>query len=85
MDFYPLSKDLRELLEQAIDHCKRHCILTKNKIQSGIIKTEIRDHFLIFTVFKTNETCFLEKTKFIKRDISNENIDTFKFLLENMK
>ena len=34
---------------------------------------------------KTNETCFLEKIKFIKRDISSENIDTFKFLLENIK
>ena len=34
---------------------------------------------------KTNETCSLEKTKFIKRDISSENINTFKFLLENIK
>ena len=25
----------------------------------------------------TNETCFLEKTKFIKRDTYSENIDTF--------
>ena len=38
----------------------------------------------MFTVLKTNETCSLEKTKFIKRDISSENIDTFKFLLENI-
>ena len=34
---------------------------------------------------KTNETCFLEKTTFIKRDTSSENIDTFKFLPENIK
>ena len=39
----------------------------------------------IFIVLKTNETCSLEKTKFIKSDISSENIDTFKFLLENTK
>ena len=57
----------------------------ENKIQSGIIKTDISDHFPIFTVFKTNETWSLEKRKFIKRDISSKNIDTFKFLLENMK
>ena len=68
----------------AIDHILTNRVL-ENNIQSGIVKTDIRDHFLIFTVFKTNETCFLEKAKFIKRDISSENIDTFKFLLENMK
>ena len=28
---------------------------------------------------------FLKKKKIIKRDISSENIDTFKFLLENIK
>ena len=33
----------------------------------------------------TNETCSLGKTKFVKHDISSENIDTFKFLLENIK
>ena len=59
----------------------------ENKLQSGIIKTDISDHFPIFTVFtvlKTNKTCFLEKTKFIKHDISSGNIDT-KFQLENIK
>ena len=39
----------------------------------------------MFTVLKTNETCSLEKTKFIKHDISSENTDTFEFLLENIK
>ena len=67
-----------------IDHILTNRVL-ENKIQSGIIKTDISDHFPIFTVFKTNETWSLEKTKFIKRDISSENIDTFKFLLENLK
>ena len=62
----------------AIDHILTNRVL-ENKIQPGIIKTDISDHFPIFIVFKINETCSLEKTKFIKRDISNENIDTFKF------
>ena len=39
----------------------------------------------MFTGLKANETCLLEKTKFIKHDISTEKIDTFKFLLENVK
>ena len=45
------------------------------------------DYSPIFPVFKTNETCSLEKTEFIKRHISSENIDNFKFkfLLENIK
>ena len=68
----------------AIDHILTKRVL-ENKIQSGIIKTDISDHSPIFTVLKTNETCSLEKTKFIKRDISSKNIDTFKFLLGNIK
>ena len=67
----------------AIDHILTNGIL-ENKIQSGIIKTDISDHFPIFTVLTTNEACSLEKTKFIKRDISSENTATFKFLLENI-
>ena len=47
----PLSKDLRELLEQAaIDHILTNRVL-ENKILSGISKTDISDHFPIFTVF----------------------------------
>ena len=29
----------------------------QNKIQAGIMKTDISDHFPIFPVLKTNETC----------------------------
>ena len=68
----------------AIDHILTNRVL-KKKIQPSIIKADISDHFPMFTVLKTNETCSLEKTKFIKHDISSENIDTFKFLLENIK
>ena len=61
----------------AIGHNNR---VLGNKIQSGIVKTDICNHFPIFTFLKANETCSLEKPKFIKRDISSENVDTFKFL-----
>ena len=67
-----------------IDHILTNRVL-EDKIRPGIIKTDISNHFPIFTVLKTNETCSLEKIKFIKRDISSENIDIFKFLLENIK
>ena len=47
----PLSKGLQELLEQtAIDHILTNRVL-ENKILSGISKTDISDHFPIFTVF----------------------------------
>ena len=86
MDFYPLSKDLWVSRTSAttIDHILTNRTL-QNKIQPGIIKTDTSNHFSIFTVFKTNETCSLEKIKFIKLDISSESLDTFKFLLENIK
>ena len=65
----------------AIDYILTNTVL-EIKIQSGIIKIDTGDGFPIFTVLKTNETYSLEKTKFIKRDTSSENIDTFKFLLK---
>ena len=83
--FLPLTHRPTRLTRKcanAIDHILTNRVL-KNKIQSGIIKTDIRIYFPIVTVFKTNETCSLEKTKFTKRGISSEDIDTFKFLLEN--
>ena len=43
-------------------------------MQFGIIKITISNHFPIFTVLATNETCTLEKIKFI-----------FKILPENIK
>ena len=57
----------------------------ENKIQSSIIKTDISDYFPILAVLPTNKTCSLDKAKVIKGDISSENNDTFKFLLENTK
>ena len=68
----------------AIDHILTNRVL-ENKIESGIIKTDISNHFPTFIVLKTNETCSLGKTKLIKHDISSDYTDTFKFLLENIK
>ena len=83
MDSYHLPKDVLEFLEEV--PLQLTIILTnkvlENKIQSDIIKTDISDHFPRLTVLATNETCSLEKTKFIKRYFSSENTDTFKFLL----
>ena len=45
-----------------IDHILTNRVL-ENKIQPGIIKTDIRNYFPIFTFFKANETCSLEKNK----------------------
>ena len=53
----------------AVDHTLTNKVLG-NKIQSGIIKTDIsRHHSPIFTILTTNGTCSLEKTKFLKSDI----------------
>ena len=53
----------------AVDHTLTNKVL-ENKIQSGIIKTDIsRHHSPIFTILTTNGTCSLEKTKFLKSDI----------------
>ena len=81
---YPKTYGKTRTSATAIDHILTNRVF-ENKIESGIIKTDISDHFPIFTVFKTNETCSLEKAKFIKSDISSESIDTFKLLLENIK
>ena len=67
-----------------IDHFLTNRVI-ENEVQSRIIKSDISDHFPIFTVLTTNKTCLLEKILFIKRDISNENFDSFTFLLQNIK
>ena len=59
-----------------IDH-----ILTKTlidlHIQSGIIKTDISDHFAVFSLLKTNlEQTNIKKT-IIKRDINEDSMEYF--------
>ena len=56
-------------------------------MHSGIIKANISDHFAIFAILETssNKNKNYKKTKITKRDFSNENIQNFQFLLENIK
>ena len=70
----------------AIDHIITDAIL-ESTIHSGIIKANISDHFPIFIIsensFSKNKSD--EKTKIIKQDFNNENIQNFQFLLEHIK
>ena len=68
----------------AIDHIITDAILDRT-MHSGIIKTQISDHFPIFTILencKNSENN--DKIKITKRDFSDENIQNFHFLLENI-
>ena len=67
----------------AIDHIITDAIF-KNKMTSGIIKTDITDHFPIFTILEKYNKSPLEETKIMKRDFIEENIHTFEFLLKNI-
>ena len=68
----------------AIDHIITDAIFDKTK-HSGIIKTQISDHFPIFTILENCKNCKNnEKTKTTKRDFNEENIQNFYFLLENI-
>ena len=70
----------------AIDHIITDAILERT-MHSGIIKVNIFDHFPIFTILENrgNKNKNYEKAKITKRDFSNENIQNFQFLLENIK
>ena len=70
----------------AIDHIITDAIL-ESTMHSGIIKANISDHFPIFAILENscNKNKNYEKTKITKRDFSNENIQNFQFLLENIK
>ena len=67
----------------SIDHILTNAILT-SKIHSGILQTDISDHFPIFTFIKDevteNET---GKTTIFKRDINETTKETFKNILKN--
>ena len=78
------SKRVTRKSATSIDHILANRV-AENKIQSGTSKTHINNHCPIFIVLTANKTCSLEKTKFIKRDISIDNTETFEFLLENIK
>ena len=68
----------------AIDHIITDAIFDRT-MHSGIIKTQISDHFPIFTILENCKNCKNnEKTKITKRDFNKENIQNFHFLLENI-
>ena len=67
----------------AIDHIITDAIF-KNKMTSGIIKTDITDHFPLFTILEKYNKNSPEKTKIMKRDFTEENIHTFEFLFKNI-
>ena len=65
-----------------IDH-----ILTKTlidlHIQSGIIKTDISDHFAVFSLLKTNLELTNIKKTIIKKDINEGSMKYFKTIFNN--
>ena len=66
----------------AIDYIIIDAILDRT-MHSGIIKTQISDHFPIFTILENcKNSKNNEKSKITKRDFSDENIQNF--LLENI-
>ena len=70
----------------AIDQIITDTIL-ESTMHSGTIKANISGHFPIFAILENgcNKNKNYEKIKITKRDFSNENIQNFKFLLENIK
>ena len=67
----------------AIDHIITDAIF-KNEMTSGIIKTDITDHFPIFTILEKYNKNPPEKTKLMKCDFTEENIHTFELFLKNI-
>ena len=70
----------------AIDHIITDAV-RKSTMHSVIKKANISDRFLIFAILgnSCNKNKNYEKTKITKRDFSDENIQNFQFLLENIK
>ena len=65
-----------------IDHILTNTIIDSH-IQSGIIKTDINDHFAIFSLIKTNlEQTNIKKT-IIKRDINEDSMKYFKIIFNS--
>ena len=65
----------------AIDHIITDAILDRT-MHSGIIKTQISDHFPIFTILENcKNSKNNEKTKITKRNFSDENIQNFIFFV----
>ena len=85
--FLPLTQRATRVtrtMATATDHIITDAIL-ESTLHFGIIKANVSDHFPIFTILENscnNKNC--EKTKITKRDFSNENIQNFQYLLEDI-
>ena len=55
-----------------------------SEVQSGIIKTDISDHFTVFALMKTSLVQSNIKKTFTKRDINEDSIKYFKSILNSV-
>ena len=55
-----------------------------SEVQSGIIKTDISDHFAVFALMTTNLVQWNIKKIFTKRYINEDSIKYFKFILNSV-
>ena len=55
-----------------------------SKVESGIIKTDISDHFAVFAMMRTSLVQPNIKNTFIKRDINENSIKYFKSILNSV-
>ena len=85
--FFPVIQRATRVIRATattIDHIITDAILDRT-MHSGIIKTQISDHLPIFIILENYKNSKNnEKTKITKRDFSDENIQKFHFLLENI-
>ena len=66
-----------------IDHILTNTIIDSH-IQSGIIKTDISDHFAVFSLIKTNFKQTNIKKTIIKRDINEDSMKYFKAIFNSI-
>ena len=66
-----------------IDHVLTNTIID-SEVQSGIIKTDISDHFAVFALMRTSLVQPNIKETFIKRDINENSIKYFKSILNSV-
>ena len=65
-----------------IDHILTNTLIDSD-IQSGIIKTDISDHFAVFSLLKTNLELTNIKKTIIKKDINEGSMKYFKTIFNN--
>jgi exonuclease III len=66
----------------AIDNILTNYFLDVN-FSSGIIKTDISDHFSVFYSFNLNKIANKNKEEIVKRDLSSKNVENFRLSLLN--